>query len=37
MKKNQKETLHKGDCINIEANVKHWLVAIENSNLILIK
>lgn len=26
--KNQKETLHQGDCINIEANVKHWLVAI---------
>lgn len=33
----QKETLQQGDCINIEANVKHWLIAVENSNLILIK
>jgi quercetin dioxygenase-like cupin family protein len=32
-----KETLHQGDFINIEANVKHWLSATDISHLILIK
>lgn len=31
------QTISNGDIINIEPNVKHWLVAKANSNLILIK
>jgi quercetin dioxygenase-like cupin family protein len=30
-------TLKNGDYVNIEANVKHWLVGIAQSSLILIK
>lgn len=30
-------TLKIGDYVNIEANVKHWLVGISQSSLILIK
>ncbi|MFZ1790161.1 MAG: hypothetical protein WAT92_17710 [Saprospiraceae bacterium] len=32
-----KETIGPGDYVEIEANVKHWLVAITDCNLILIK
>ena len=31
------ETNHNGDIINIAPNVKHWLIAKADSNLILIK
>jgi quercetin dioxygenase-like cupin family protein len=31
------QTIANGDTINIEPNVKHWLIATSNSNLILIK
>lgn len=32
-----KVILLSGDYVNIEANVKHWVTAMEDSNLILIK
>jgi quercetin dioxygenase-like cupin family protein len=32
-----KETLRNGDYINIEPMVKHWVTAIEQSQLVLIK
>jgi quercetin dioxygenase-like cupin family protein len=30
-------TIRNGDYIHIDAEVKHWLIAKENSNLVLIK
>ncbi|MFN5417184.1 MAG: hypothetical protein ACK5B9_09020 [Flavobacteriia bacterium] len=35
--KGEKHTLLTGDFVPIEANVKHWLVASQDSDLILIK
>lgn len=32
-----KETLRNGDYVNIEPMVKHWVVGIEQSQLVLIK
>ena len=32
-----KETISQGDYINIEAMVKHWVTANEDSNFVLIK
>ena len=32
-----KETIGAGDYVEIEANVKHWLLAITDCNLILVK
>ncbi|HEY8399665.1 MAG TPA: hypothetical protein VIK89_00310 [Cytophagaceae bacterium] len=32
-----KVTLHPGDFINIEANIKHWIDGVEDSQLILLK
>jgi quercetin dioxygenase-like cupin family protein len=35
--KGAKEVLFSGDYVNIEPNVKHWIVAEKDSNLLLIK
>ncbi len=35
--KGAKETLRTGDFVNIEALIKHWVVGIERSQLVLIK
>ena len=35
--KGVKEILMPGDYVNIEANVKHWVNAVKDSNLLLIK
>lgn len=35
--KGAKEILMPGDYVNIEVNVKHWVTANEDSNLVLIK
>lgn len=35
--KGSKENLIPGDYVNIEANVKHWVTAEKDSNLLLIK
>ena len=35
--KGSKEILIPGDYVNIEANVKHWVTAANDSNLLLIK
>ena len=35
--KGTKETIGAGDYVEIEANVKHWLLAITDCNLILVK
>ncbi len=35
--KGSKEILIPGDYVNIEANVKHWVTAGKDSNLLLIK
>ena len=35
--KGEKNSLHSGDYVNIEPNVKHWVFANETSQLVLIK
>jgi len=35
--KGVKETLHSGDYVSIDPQVKHWVDAVENSQLILFK
>lgn len=35
--KGEKFSLGKGDYVNIEPNVKHWVIANENSQLVLFK
>jgi quercetin dioxygenase-like cupin family protein len=35
--KGKKTTLRPGDYVNIESMVKHWIMGIEDSNLLLIK